>query len=399
MSSSSTPLSSYVLPGMIVPKPVYSLVIEAESLAKQKDLEAALAILAIEDPSLEVEIDTKDGSATNGQIIVKGLGELHLEILCDKLKRQYKLTIYKGKASISYRESMSSAMELLQNTQEQILSSSSSSSEDDSDKIGNVSAKGTMKKGANDDQEQDTFSVDGKERIPIVRGESQPFFHVYDRIIDGKRLFAAIEFEFLPTSNLIAADYEIPSEVEDSLAAEEYDMLHDAMKSSLLRGPKGYPIVGMVIRVKTIHRAGAAVSTSTSGLAEEVLGEGGITTPGAIRACISLGIISFLSQSDNQAMLEPMMRIEIEVPDQYLGTVLSDLSSKRRADRIEIKSLASTTSTSGGSNNSSSMVTAIAPLQTLLGYATDLRSMTHGEGLFSSEYVYHAPVDIHYVEK
>ena len=94
-------LSKYVLDGLTIPPPVYSLSIEPERSSQQKDLEQALSILCMEDPSLQVEI-----SAESGQTLLRGIGELHLEIVRGKLARQHGIEVTCGRAYVAFRESL-----------------------------------------------------------------------------------------------------------------------------------------------------------------------------------------------------------------------------------------------------------------------------------------------------
>ena len=94
-------LSKYVLDGLTIPPPVYALSIEPEKSSQQKELEQALNILSIEDPSLQVEI-----SAESGQTLLRGIGELHLEIVCEKLRRQHGIVVTCGRAYVAFRESL-----------------------------------------------------------------------------------------------------------------------------------------------------------------------------------------------------------------------------------------------------------------------------------------------------
>lgn len=82
------------------------------------------------------------------------------------------------------------------------------------------------------------------------------------------------------------------------------------------------------------------------------------------------------------------MHMEIEVPDQFVGDVISDLTGKRRAQDIELRAL----------HSGMSMIVSKVPLQSILGYATTLRSMTQGEGVFSTEYFSHEPVELMYAD-
>lgn len=318
--------NQFYLQGMIIPKPVYSLSIEPERTIDQKELEKILTtILTIEDPSLLMEIDQD-----TEQIILYGLGELHLDIVCDKIMRQYKIPITKGKSSIHYRESLQ----------------------------------------------------------PYI--QNVEFSYTYDRIIeDNKRLYAKMLFEFSSllednsnndnssSDNVITAKeqssaiYEIHPDAKKKLTADEFNTVNESFQAAFSRGPRGYPAIAMKVVIKEIDKIQ------------------GITTPGAIRACIAMAMRQFMKNKEHQQLLEPMMTVEIDIPNEFMGDVMTDLTSKRRASDIEVTPIP---------DSAHSVITAIAPLQPLLGYITVLRSMTRGEGIFSSEYIYHAPVELRYVE-
>ncbi len=321
---------AYILPGMTIPRPVFSLAIEPESTSKQKELEQALQILAIEDPSLQIELNGPD---SGGQIMLRGLGELHLEIVLDKLKRQHKVNVYTGKTYIGYRQSL--------------------------------------------------------------QCDVTDYLAKYDRLVENKRLFAQflLHFQVLPDKKDVTSTekkeenkskaskdrkeeeeneeeeaFEIDEKVAEILSAEEMFAVTDSIRNCLLQGPRGYPVVGMKIIVADFVRENAQ-----------------ITTPGAIRAALSTNIMQVLKDEANAKILEPVMHMEIEVPDQFVGDVISDLTSKRRAQDIELRTMQSTGMT---------MIISKVPLQSILGYATSLRSMTQGEGVFSTEYHSHEPVDL-----
>jgi elongation factor G len=291
-------LRKCVLPGVQVPKPVFALAIEPATSAQQRDLETALKILCIEDPSLVAELDNE-----SGQTILRGLGELHLEIAVDKLRRQHKLQVYTGRAYVGYRETIA----------------------------------------------QDVSTFDTK----------------YERVLDGKRIFAQFSLEVIAQpSSTQDASFLVDDAVKKTMSADEYTALNDSLRNGLLRGPRGYPVVGLQVRVH--------------GFAKDAG-----TTPGAIRACLSTALVQLLLAPDSQQLLEPLMTVEVEVPDQYVGDVVNELTAKRRAQELEIRSL-----------GTSSIVVATVPLQSTLGYATSLRSMTHGEGSFTAEYHSHVPVSL-----
>ena len=97
--------SSLAMDGLTIPRPVFSLSIEPEKASQQKELEKALSILCVEDPSLQVEI-----SSESGQTLLRGIGELHLEIVCEKLRRQHGIDITCGRSYVAFRESIDSSV-------------------------------------------------------------------------------------------------------------------------------------------------------------------------------------------------------------------------------------------------------------------------------------------------
>jgi elongation factor G len=293
------PLANYVLEGLQIPTAVFSLAVEPEKTSQQKELDAALAILSMEDPSLRVELDKE-----SGQTILRGIGELHLEIVCDKLRRQFNIEVTTGRAYVNYRETIS-----------------------DSDGV-------------------------------IIKR------HMYDRTMGTKRMFAAIDFEVTPQWQVEEPTLSISSTVKEMCTNDEYVSIIEGLKASFTRGPQGFPVTGIHVSVVGIERDQDS-------------------TPGAFRACVSLFIDNLL-RGELKTLFEPVMAVEVDLPSSYLGDVLSDITVKRRGQVKEII-------TRDGS--SLSTILADAPLATMLGYATSIRSMTQGEGSFSMEYSAHLPVD------
>lgn len=290
------PLQAYRLEGMRIPQPVYCQAIEPERSADISKLDAALKILSIEDPSLEVSVDEE-----SGQILLRGLGELHIEIICDKLKRQHNLNIFKGKTYIAYRETL----------------------------------------------------VFSSPEI-VIRHSA-----VYDKEIDGKRLSAEFEMVVSPRPVGDIATFTVDLSVKEILTSEEYHALIDSINTCFRHGVKGYPVVGLHVAVVGCKR------------------DARFTTPGAVRACISTAITQLLLK-EKHSLVEPLMALEVELPDAFVGEVVSDLSGKRRAHHVEIKH--------SEVSNQSSLIKAHVPLRSILGYAKSLRSMTQGYGSFTSEY-------------
>ena len=157
-------------------------------------------------------------------------------------------------------------------------------------------------------------------------------------------------------------EFHIDPSVKKTITADEFNALYDGLAGAISRGPKGFPISGLRV------------------IALEVRKEDD-TTPGAIRACVSTFVQSIFRASEASTILEPIMSVEIETPEKFVGDILNDLTSQRRA---EIQAV--------DARSSWSIITAFVPLYTLLGYATTLRSMTQGEGSFSMEYLSHQTV-------
>lgn len=190
-----------------IPPPVFSLALEPASAAQLPQLEAALAILTTEDPSLVVAGGKDDiNSSDDGQIVLKGLGELHLEVAVDKLRRQHRLTdLMTGRPAVSCRE---------------------------------------------------TLSVD-----TVIEQEVE-----YDRqvVADGKRLFAAMTLRLESKEDkTAAATFTIHDSVREMLANEqELFALEESLIAALSRGSKGWPLFGMHVDVLSIRRQPTPVTNA-----------------------------------------------------------------------------------------------------------------------------------------
>lgn len=273
-----------VLAGVEIPEPVFFCTVEPPSVAKQPDLENALKCLQLEDPSLKVRTDPD-----SGQLILCGMGELHIEIIHDRIRREYGLDTYLGPLQIAYRET--------------ILSGSRAS---------------------------DTL----------------------DRTMGDTRHQVTVELEVKPLfddSPVIEYDGNGPSSVSSYREAVE-----NGIYSSYLTGPLlGSPLqdVGVVV-----HEVNVLPGTSAT----------------MVSACVSRCMQKALKGAEKQ-ILEPMMRLEITMGEEYLSRVLADLSQRRGnfqeiQDRLDNK-----------------VVLAHAPLAELMGYSTDLRSVTSGNATFTLE--------------
>lgn len=333
-----------------IPPPVFALALETESSSHVAALEKALVVLLAEDPSLAVDKD-----AETGQLILRGLGELHLEVAVDKLRRQHRVPVSTGQTHIACRETLQLGREL-----------------DAAHLLSCVSERATL---GDDDGDGDAGAdvAAAEEAATVMRHAAR-----YERVLEGgKRLFAAFDLEVapLPAHRISApAQFVVDDAVKAQLSMAERDVLADALRRSFERGPRGYPVTGLCVRVLSVERDAN-------------------TTPGAIRACVSTALSQLLSAQAGQVegadvpvLLEPVMLLEVTAPPACLGSIVSDLTSNRRALQVQLRS-------ADDEANGDIVVEAVAPLRSILGYASSLRSLTKGEGSFTAEYLAHLPMD------
>ena len=322
-SGKSNPLTEYVLDGLSIPEPVFALSIEPEKASQQPELERILGILSTEDPSLRIEVDAEGSGIT----MLKGLGELHLEIVLDKLRRSHKMEVSTGKAHVQYKET-----------------------------IGGF------------DTLRESF--------------------VYDKQLGNKLLYAMIEFEVISVGvddDDVTPKWSIAEECKKTLgnisagtsAADYQNAITEAFQVAYIRGPHGYPITAVDIRVLNIEKHADC-------------------TPGGVRACIALFIEKLFRSSEYHILLEPLMSLEVQCPQRFTGDVLNDLCTLRRATVRDVSTVGGGNETvhNGANLNTDNAVNSIVgevPLETMLGYATHIRSLTQGEGSFSLTYQRHAP--------
>jgi len=319
------------LAGVGAPKPVLTVRVEAENAEQESKLLEALNLLVAEDPSLLVE---ETGSAT----LLSGLGELHIEVVVDRLQREHGLAVWIGKPSVAYRETV-----------------------------------------------QDVIETPG-----LVD---------YDRTIGSTRMQAKVHLRLEPLDNpeahtsghcMILSDpvVTLGSKVRDFLGfdneSDESELalrcdianaLISGCKGALKRGPMGsYEIANTRCHV------------------EDVDAEGGIASlkalPGAIRAASSTILTSVLNGNKvSCSILEPTMSVEISVPSEMVGTVLSDLTTRRGTVGEVIMG-------DDDALHTKAIIHGQVPLAEILGYANNLRSITGGEGTFSAEYKGHSACDL-----
>jgi elongation factor G len=268
-----------ILEAMEFPAPVISLAIEPKTRPDQEKLGIALGRLAQEDPSFRVTTDRE----TN-QTIISGMGELHLEIIVDRLKREYGVEANVGKPQVAYRE--------------------------------------TIRKPA--------------------KGEEK-----YVRQTGGRGQFGHAVLEIAP--NAPGTGFEFVNEIVGGVIPREYipaveKGVVEAMEGGILAG---YEMVD--VKVRLVY--GSFHEVDSSELAFKIAGSIAFKT--AARAA-------------SPALLEPVMKVEVVTPEEYMGSVTGDINSRR--GRIE--GMLSRTGTQ--------IITAMVPLAEMFGYETDLRSMTQG---------------------
>jgi elongation factor G len=297
-----------ILPGLEIPEPVIFRAIEARSAADQTALAEALERMRREDPSFHVRVD-----ADSGQTLMGGMGELHLEIIVDRMDREAKVKANVGKPQVAYRE-----------------------------------------------------TVARKISIPIE----------YDREIGGKRQYAKLLLEMVPrergTGNEFTNLLPPPVARQKGQAAQPPKLLPDMIAAvregamdALTRGPLiGYPIVDMEIRLID----GAYIE--------------GDSTPVSFRAATTMGLMEAFERAEPR-ILEPIMKVEVEVPEDFTGHVVSDLTGNRRGRILGMEP-----------RSGVQVVTSEVPLAELVGYATALRSGTQGRATPSMHFGHYSEVPL-----
>jgi elongation factor G len=273
-----------ILERMEFPDPVISVAVEPKTKADQEKMAIALQKLAEEDPSFRVTTDEE-----SGQTIISGMGELHLEIIVDRLKREFKVECNTGKPQVAYRETIKSQVE----------------------------------------QEYKYAKQSG--------GRGQ-YGHVFIRLIPqepGK----GYEFVDLIKGGVIPKEY-IPA-VDKGI--------QEAAQGGVLAG---FPVVDFKVELFD----GSYHEVDSSEMAFKLAGSMAFKE-GAKKA--------------NPVILEPIMKVEIEVPEEYMGDVIGDVNRRRG----QVNSMED--------SHGIKKITAYIPLAEMFGYSTDLRSMTQGRGTYS----------------
>ena len=289
-----------VLESMEFPDPVIQVAIEPKTKAGQDKMTMALVKLAEEDPTFKTYTDQQ-----TGQTIISGMGELHLEIIVDRLLREFKVEATVGKPQVAYRE--------------------------------------TIRKAA---------KAEGR----------------YVRQTGGHGQFGHCWIEILPTEP--GEGYSFESKIVGGVIPKEFIApidagIREAAQSGILAGFE-------VVDFKANVFDGSYHDVDSSEMAFKIAG--------------SMAFKEALQKAD-PCLLEPMMKVEVIIPDQYLGDVVGDISSRR--GRIE----------GMDARMGEQTVHAFVPLSEMFGYATDLRSRTQGRGLFSMQFDHYEEVPKSIAEK
>ena len=289
----SDPSAAVVLERMVFPEPVISQAVEPKTKADQEKMGIALSRLASEDPSFRVRTDEE-----SGQTIISGMGELHLEILVDRMKREFNVEANVGKPQVAYRE--------------------------------------TVRKTVTD--------VEGK----------------FVRQSGGKGQYGHVVFTLEPQEP--GKGFEFVDEIKGGVVPREYipavqKGVEEALTSGVLAG---YPVVDVKVRL-------------TFGSYHDV-----DSSEQAFKMAAIFGFKE-AARKATPVILEPMMAVEVETPEDYAGNVMGDLSSRRgmvqgMEDMV------------GGGK----AIKAEVPLSEMFGYSTSLRSMTQGRATYTMEFKQYA---------
>ena len=282
-----------VLESMVFPEPVIRVAIEPKTKAGQEKMGIALSRLAEEDPTFRTYTD-----AETGQTIIAGMGELHLEIIVDRLMREFRVEANVGKPQVSYREAIRKAADA------------------DEKFVRQSGGKGQY----------------GHVKLTLEPGEAGSGFEFVDKTVGG-----AIPKEYMGA---------VKSGIES------------AMQSGILAGYN-------VVDVKATVTDGSYHEVDSSEMAFKIAG--------------SMAFKAAMKKAD-PTLTEPIMKVVVITPEEYLGSVIGDITTRRGA----IQEMVALTG--------AQQITAHVPLSEMFGYATDMRSMTQGRGNYSMEPSHYAEV-------
>ena len=282
-----------ILENIVFPEPVIQIAIEPKTKDDEEKMTLALGKLADEDPTFQVKEDSE-----SGQTLISGMGELHLEILLDRLKREFNVDCNHGKPRVAYKEAV---------------------------------------------------------LVPVQHREA------YKRQNGGRGSFAVLDFRIDPLP-LDAKGLQFSNEIKGDLVPKNYILgAEKGFKTAMMNGKYGFPLEALSVTVTD----GESHPTDSDALSFEV--------------CAKIGFREALKEIDT-AILEPIMKVEITTPDEYIGNVTGDLNRRRSVlEQIDAKV-------------GFQIITAQVPLAEMFGYVTTLRSITSGRATFSMEFLKYAEV-------
>jgi len=290
LTATSAPI---ILERMEFPEPVIELSVEPKTKADQERMGIALNRLAAEDPSFRVSTDHE-----SGQTIIKGMGELHLEILVDRMKREFKVEANVGAPQVAYREYLARKVDIDYTHKKQ------------------SGGSGQF----------------GRVKVTVVPGERGSGYQFFDEVKGGN-----IPREYIPSV--------------------EKGFKETALTGSLI----GFPIIDFEVHLTD----GAYHDVDSSALAFEICARG------AMREA---------AQKAGIKLLEPIMKVEVVTPEDYLGDVIGDMNSRR--GQIQ----------GTDSRGNAQTVEAMVPLANMFGYVNQLRSFTQGRAQYSMQFSHYDEV-------
>ncbi|MCL2049893.1 MAG: elongation factor G [Defluviitaleaceae bacterium] len=285
-----------ILESMNFPSPVISVAIEPKTKAGRDKMGIALSKLAEEDPTFKTHTDVD-----SGQTIIEGMGELHLEIIVDRLLREFRVEANVGKPQVAYRETFR--------------------------KSADVEGKYVRQSGGRGQYGHCKVTFE-----PLDANDSENTFEFVDKIVGG-----AIPKEYIPAIQ---------------------NGIKEAMQSGTIAG---YPVLG----VRATLYDGSYHDVDSSEMAFKIAG--------------SMAFKEAMRKSD-PALLEPIMKVDVTVAEEYMGDVIGDVNSRRgKIEGMEAR-------------GNAQVIHAFVPLAEMFGYATDLRGKTQGRGTFTMEVHHYEPV-------
>ena len=280
------------------PEPVISVAIEPRTESEKAKLEETLQALLAEDPTFSVKIDEE-----SGQRIISGMGELHLEILVDRMIREFGVQARVGKPQVAYKE---------------------------------------------------TVTEPGTGRA------------AYEYKSEEISVFAEVELQLEPNER--GKGFEFENEVDPSLLPENFlEAIKRGIKSAMTSGVLGYPVVDVKVRL-----TGVTVRPDSNEMAFEAAAFMAFTKA---------------AREAKPVLLEPIMKLQVTVPSEFVGTVISDLNSRRAQIHTVTR------------RGPVEVIEGLVPLAEMFKYATDLRSMTQGRGSYSMEFSHYDIVPPHIMKQ